>query len=42
MAMRYNCEVQLGKVDTLGSDIVGEDVRIIAGIEQNALVARTR
>jgi hypothetical protein len=35
--MRHNCEVQLLQIDTLGLHIVRKDVRIIAGIEQDAL-----
>src|SRR5712691_11101585 len=39
MAMGDHCEVQLCKVDSLGRDVVREDLRIIAGIEQDALAA---
>src|SRR5262249_9404158 len=37
--MRYNCEVKLFQVDALGLHIVCEDLRIVAGIEQDALPA---
>ena len=37
--MGHDCEIQLLKVDTLGLDIVREDVGIIAGVEQDALAA---
>jgi hypothetical protein len=37
--MRRDCEVQLFQVNTLGRHIVREDIRIIAGIEQDALAA---
>src|SRR5262249_38337796 len=37
--MGDDCEIQLLQVDTLGLDIVREDLRIIAGIEQDALAA---
>ena len=37
MAMGNNCEIQLFKIDTLGRDIVREDLSIIPCIEQDAL-----
>src|SRR5262249_28839833 len=37
--MRHNCEVKLFQVDALGLRIVCEDLRIVAGIEQDALPA---
>jgi hypothetical protein len=39
VAMGDDCEIQLFQVDTLGLDIVREDLRIIAGIEQDTLAA---
>src|SRR5947209_18901113 len=37
--MGDDCEIQLLQVDTLGLDIMREDLRIIAGIEQDAPAA---
>src|SRR5262249_19045727 len=39
MAMRDDRKVELLQVDTRGFDIVREDLRIIAGVEQNPLAA---
>jgi hypothetical protein len=36
VAMGDDGEIELGQVDTLGCDIVREDLRIVAGIEQDA------
>src|SRR6516164_9394530 len=35
--MGDNCEIQLPQVDALGLDIVRENLRVIAGIKQDAL-----
>jgi hypothetical protein len=39
MAMRDNDEIELLEIDTLGFDIASEDLRIVAGVEQDALAA---
>ena len=39
MAMRYNGKIELPQVDTLGFDIVRENLRIVARVEQDALAA---
>ena len=39
MAMGDDREIEFRKVDTLGCDILCENLCIIAGVEQNALVA---
>src|SRR5580704_3116547 len=37
--MGHNCEVQLFQVDALGLHIMREDVRVVAGVEQDAFAA---
>ena len=37
VAVRHDDEIQLGEIDALGLDVVGEDVRVVAGVEQNPL-----
>ena len=39
MAVRYNGKIELRQIDTLGSDIVCEDLRVVASVEQNTLAA---